>query len=399
VKYGFGAYTVDIDRVELRHGAEPVSVEPQVFDIIVYLIQHGDRVVSGDELLDTIWKGRSVSLSTLTTRINAARRAIGDNGTEQKLIKTIHRKGYRFVGTLDDDSAGDAATSGGNHHEVQMTANSEQEVMFCMSGNNVHIAYSKTGRGPPLVRVGNWCSRLEYDWDSPVWGYMLKWLASDHELVRYDMRGIGLSDNDVQEFSFDAFVRDLEAVTKAAGIDKFVLFGFSDGAAISVAYATRFPERVSKLILFAGYGLGPKRRGMAMDSAKADAAMSMLQPGLGPDNTVLQFLFTSQFAPTGTAEQKQWLLDLLAKSGNNALRKLEVTSEIDITDLLPKVSIPTLVMHCRNDPLHPFEQGRLLAANIPGAKFMALEGYNHALLEQDEDWPKFQREFKTFLAA
>ena len=112
------------------------------------------------------------------------------------------------------------------------------------------------GSGPPLVKAGNWLNHLEYDWESPVWSHMLKWLASEHQLIRYDARGNGLSDWEVQDISFDAFVRDLEAVVDAAGLKRFALFGASQGCAVSIAYAAKHPERVSKLVLYGGFARG-----------------------------------------------------------------------------------------------------------------------------------------------
>ena len=100
MQFHFADHTLDTERRELHRGAEPVSVEPQVFDLLIYLVQNRDRVVSKDDLIASIWEGRIVSDSTLTSRINAARRAIGDSGEDQKLIRTIARKGLRFVGTV-----------------------------------------------------------------------------------------------------------------------------------------------------------------------------------------------------------------------------------------------------------------------------------------------------------
>jgi DNA-binding winged helix-turn-helix (wHTH) protein/pimeloyl-ACP methyl ester carboxylesterase len=401
LRFEFGDYVVDTERAELRHNEKLIDIEPQVFDVLVYLIRNQDRVVSGDELFDSVWQGRSVSLSTLTTRINAARRAIRDNGADQRLIKTINRKGYRFIGQLKKGEDVDLA-----HVTLGIKTKSDmediqQDIHFCTSGNDVRIAYATAGKGPTLVYVGNWFRHLEDDWNGPVYGHMLKWLASKNQLVSYDMRGVGLSDHDVQEISFDAFVRDMESVVKAVGCDDFALFGFSDGAAISVAYAAKYPSKVKKLILFNGYAKGASVRNSLIDTAKLDATMALIKPGFGPDNPFGRALLTSLFIPDANPEQVQWLENqqIKLKFPENTIRKLEMTRVLDITDLLGLVIAPTLVMHCRNDSLHPFEQGRTLAAGIRGAKLVALEGNNHLLLEQDPDRPKFERELTAFLAA
>ena len=103
--YFFEAYALDTDRRELRRGIELVPIEPQVFDLLVHLIENRERVVSKDDLIEAIWQGRAISDSTLTSRLNAARRAIGDNGEQQTLIRTVARKGFRFIGELRNATA------------------------------------------------------------------------------------------------------------------------------------------------------------------------------------------------------------------------------------------------------------------------------------------------------
>jgi TolB-like protein len=107
VQFLFADHTLDTDRRELHRGSEPIAVEPQVFDLLIYLVQNRDRVVSKDDLIASVWDGRIVSDSTLTSRINAARKAIGDSGEDQKLIRTIARRGFRFVGAVHTQSNGD----------------------------------------------------------------------------------------------------------------------------------------------------------------------------------------------------------------------------------------------------------------------------------------------------
>jgi DNA-binding winged helix-turn-helix (wHTH) protein len=123
VQFLFDNHTLDTDRRELREGSKPIAIEPQVFDLLVYLLQNRDRVVSKDDLIASVWAGRIVSDSTLTSRINAARKALGDSGEDQKLIRTIPRKGFRFVGTVrmqpDGFQSAQAAAPPGNEIHAQ----------------------------------------------------------------------------------------------------------------------------------------------------------------------------------------------------------------------------------------------------------------------------------------
>ncbi len=391
--YTFENFSIDLERVELRKDSQDIEVEPQVFDLLAYLIKNRDRVVSRDEIFDAVWNGRIVSLSTLTSRINAVRTAIDDNGTEQRLIKTIPRKGYRFVGTALERAISPQET------EDAPASDLRQEIHFCTTPDKVRIAYSTVGSGKTVVKAGNWLNHLEYDWESPVWSHMLKWMASNWRLVRYDARGNGLSDWDVPEISFEAFVNDLEAVTDAVGLDRFTLFGASQGAAVSIAYAIKHPERVNKLVLYGGFARGRRVRGTEEDVEQWDAMLTLMRTGWGQENPAFRQVFTSLFVPGGTPEQMQWFNDLQRNttSPENAARIRYVSDVIDIENLLQQVTVPTIILHCRDDAIQPFSEGRSIAATIPNARFVGLEGRNHLLLETDPGWPRFKDEVKAFI--
>ena len=381
---------LDVSRRELRRDEGMVQIEPQVFDLLVYLIENRDRVVSKDDLIASVWSGRVVSDSTLDSRINAVRKAIGDSGGHQRLVRTIARKGFRFVGEIRiPPKAG--------HAVVPSPAALNQEVQFCTASDGVRIAYASAGQGPPLVKAANWLNHLEYDWQSPIWSPLLHELAARHQLIRYDERGNGLSDWEVQDISFEAFVRDLESVVEAAGLNRFALLGISQGCAVSIVYAIRHPERVTHLVLYGGFARGRTRR----DPEHARTLLSIVEQGWGKDNPAFRQFFTSLFFPDGTPEQMQWFnaLQRMTTSTENALRIMRATGELDISDLLSQVKVPTLVLHCRNDAAVAFDEGRRLAAGIPGAKFVALESRNHMVLESEPAWAKFTSAVTSFLAT
>ncbi len=393
--FRFGEYQIDTDIFELKRGGEVVKVEPQVFDLLVFLISHRNRVVSQSELLDEIWSGKIVSLSTVASRINAARSAIGDSGAAQKLIRTIQRKGFRFVGEVSE--------AGENPAEARRPPDAvdDQDIRFCTTSDNVRIAYALAGTGAPILKAGNWLNHLEYDWQSPVWSHLLKWMASQNHLIRYDARGNGLSDWDVPEISFASYVRDLESVADATGIERFTLFGISQGCAVSIAYAAKHPERVGKLILYGGFARGRRIRGTLEEIEQAEAMMTLMRTGWGQENPAFRQMFTSLLLPGGTPEQMQWFNDLQKKTASpqNAVRMRFVSDTLDVSHLLCEVKAPTLVLHCKDDAVQPFSEGMYIAAGIPGARFAGLEGRNHLILEDDPGWPKFQEEVSRFLAS
>ena len=314
------------------------------------------------------------------------RKAVGDSGDEQRLIRTIARKGIRFVGEVSETAAQRATGAGTRPPAAPISLH--QEVHFCTSSDGVRIAYAEVGKGIPLLRTGHWLTHLEYDWESPVWSSLLREIAAGRRLIRYDARGNGLSDWEVDEISFEAFVRDIESVVEATGLDKFDLLGVSQGAAISVAYAVRYPERVRHLVLYGGFARGRRMRGSQQEIANSDAIATLMRQGWGQENPAFRQMFTSQFIPGATAEQMEWFNDLqrITTSPDNAVRLRHAVDLIDVTDLLPRVQSPTLVLHCRHDAVQPFEEGRRLAAGIPGARFVTLEGRNHIILPGDASW-------------
>jgi pimeloyl-ACP methyl ester carboxylesterase len=278
----------------------------------------------------------------------------------------------------------------------------KQEIRFCTAPDGVQLAYSLIGQGPPLMKTGNWMTHLEFDLESPVWRHLYRELAKDHTLVPYDPRGNGLSDRTVDEISFDAFVDDLEAVADAAQVARFALLGISQGCAVAIAYAVRHPERVSHLILYGGYAVGwNKRVRSAAEKEEETAMLTLMRLGWGKENAAFRQLFTSQFIPGGTKEQADWFNELqrITVSGEMATRMYTAVGETDVAALLPRVSAPTLVLHTREDARVPFEAGRRMAAGIPGARFVALQGRNHLFLETEPAFGQFLEHTRTFLAG
>lgn len=380
---------LDTGRYELRRGGDPVPVEPQVFDLLRLLIENRDRIVTKDELFEEVWEGRVVSDATLNSRINAARKVIGDNGTEQRLIRTAPRRGFRFVGAVED-------AEGARESNLAL----RQDIKFCRSPGGLRLAWSSVGEGPPLVKTANWLNHLEYNWENPISRCSLERLAAGRRLIRYDERGCGLSDWDVEDISFDAFLRDLETVVDAAGLNRFALYGLSQGCAVSIAYAARHPDRVSRLVLVNGYVQGRDRRGDPAESEKAAAMRTLIRQGWGDEHSALLPAFSAMMMPDASNDQIQGLVELQRRSATaeNAMRIREACDQIDVVDLLPMVKAPTLVLHCRHDSVAPFEQGRLVAASIPDARFVSLESNNHILLQDEPAWEKCFSEIDDFLA-
>jgi DNA-binding winged helix-turn-helix (wHTH) protein/pimeloyl-ACP methyl ester carboxylesterase len=393
VRYQFEGGTLDTGRRELRHGERLVAVEPQVFDLLEFLIQHRDRVVTRDDLIAGVWGGRIVSESTLATRVNAARKAVGDDGAAQHFIKTVARKGFRFVADVRELPEEEKSGTGAGGFS--------QKISFCRTSDNVAIALATVGSGPPLVKTANWLNHLEYDWESPIWSPSLKRLAQRFQLVRYDGRGNGLSDRDVADISQAGFERDLEAVVESAGLERFSLLALSQGVAAAVAFAVRHPQRVSRMILYGAYAQGRTRRKSEVDAETAKTMLAMMRQGWGQPDSAFMRAFSSLYLTDASRAHIGWFAEMQrhSTSGEIAARLRIACDDIDVTDMLPDIKVPTLVIHARHDHVSPYEQGRLLATRIPGARLVTLESENHIPEPDDPAWNRLMEEIETFASG
>jgi len=277
----------------------------------------------------------------------------------------------------------------------------EQEIRFCRTDDGVTLAYACSGSGPPLVKAANWLTHVDHDWHSSVWRHWLLELSRRHRLIRYDERGCGLSDWDIKPATFDSWVKDLETVVDAAGLDRFPLLGISQGGAVAAAFAARHPERVSKLVLYGSYAQGRLARAWGKEDRREHLLqVELVRLGWGRDEPAFRQVFTSQFMPEASRELWDEFNELQRKTttAENAAQVLDLTGPIDVTEELRRVRAPTLVLHARNDHRPPFEQGRLMASLIPDSRFVALESSNHILLADEPSWPVFLREVESFLA-
>jgi len=277
-----------------------------------------------------------------------------------------------------------------------------QQIRFCRAADGARLAWATSGDGPPLVKASNWISHLECDLQSPVWGHLVDELSSRHRLVRYDQRGCGLSDRDAGDHGLETWVSDLERVVDAAGLEQFPLLGISQGAAIAVAYAARHPGRVTHLVLHGGFARGRLRRATTPEMREEAALMPRLaEIGWGRGNDAWRQFFTTQFIPRGGPEQHRWFNELqrVSAAPATAAAIMRATDVVDIVDRLPEVRCPTLVLHATGDARVPFDQGRLLASAIPGARFAPVEGCNHLLLPDEPGWARWVEEFRAFLPA
>lgn len=268
----------------------------------------------------------------------------------------------------------------------------KQRVRFLATGDDVTLAWARSGQGMPLVKASNWLTHLEYDRESPVWRHWNDFFEQHFLYIRYDERGCGMSDWEVGDLSFPRWLGDLESVVAAAELERpFVLLGISQGAATAIAYAAAHPERVSHLIIYGGYARGANRREDTDSERLYEAMEDLASLGWEKDNPVFRQVFTSRFIPNGNEEQIGWFNELCRRTTTATIGAalLAARADVDASHLLSRVRVPTLVIHADRDEVVPVEEGRLIARKIPGAEFVQLESRNHILLEHESGWAAF----------
>jgi pimeloyl-ACP methyl ester carboxylesterase len=277
----------------------------------------------------------------------------------------------------------------------------KQDIRFTRSADGTRLAYASHGDGYPLVRAAHWLTNIERDWQTPVWRPWFDALGSHYRVFRYDSRGCGLSEREASEVSLDLLVADLEAVVDAAGLDRFALFGTSQGGAISIAYAARHPDRVSHLVLLGAFVRGPLRRAQTPEQIESiRAQIKLIEVGWGQDHPAFLQLFTSQIFPNATPEQARSFNELqkMSCSPEQASRIVAAYYDLDASAELARVTSPTLVLHARGDVRAPFATEAIyIASSIAGARLVPLETTSHNPLHGEPAFDRVLAELGAFV--
>ncbi len=386
-----GGLVLDTALFELRRDGQVVSMEPQAFDVLTYLVAHRDRVVSKQELMDAVWGNRFVTEAAVTSRIKQARRVLGDDGRGQRMIRTVHGRGYRFVADVAvDGPSTDSGGSTGGTDEPQEDA----PIRYTVS-DGLHIAYQVTGGGElDVVLIPGFVSHLELDWAHPAHAHFLYRLGSLGRLIRFDKRGTGMSDRPEGLPDLETRMHDVLAVMDAVGSERAVLCGYSEGGPMAILMAATHPERVSALVLYGSYA----RRTRVADYPWAQTAE---ERRLYTDRLIEEWDWEADLrrrCPSGdVAMERWWAQRMRASATPSTIRALmDMNSLVDVRDVLSAVRVPTLVLHRTGDPLFHSEEARYLADHIPSATLRMLDGSDH-FVAGDPD--QLLDEIETFVST
>ena len=394
--YEFGPFRLELREHRLMRAGQPIPLTGKAFHTLRALVERHGELVSKQDLMNEIWPETTVEENNLDRNISAVRKALGEQAGEPSFIETVPRVGYRFIAPVSTDAP--RATA----YERPANAPTRQEIRFCVTDDNVRLAYAKVGNGHPIVKVADCFNHLDFEWESPIWGHWVRELGQDFSIVRYDGRGNGLSEWEVADVSFEAWVHDLEKVVDSAGLEKFALMGHSQGGAVAIAYAVRHPERVSHLILCGAYARGAFHRDHPDAVEVRRALETLVQLNWGRTNPSFFQMVTDLYIPEKSTPKEQcWFKDLqqISVSPDNLVKYMKACDDINVRPILPTLAVPTIVFHSDRDRIAPPQEGRILAAEIPGARFVPLASANHVLLADEPAWKVFREELAAFLAG
>jgi pimeloyl-ACP methyl ester carboxylesterase len=395
--YEFGPFRLERDEHRLVRGERAIPLTGKAFCTLCVLLERHGKLVPKQELMNAVWPQTTVEENNLDRNISALRKALGEQASGEPFIETVPRVGYRFVAPVTQIPTNGSRPAA---EDRELESFPRPEIRFCVTSDKVRLAYAKVGSGYPLVRVANCFNHLDFEWEGLSWRHWVRDLGKNYSLLRYDGRGNGLSQWDIPDISFESWVHDLETAVDAAGLDKFALMGHSQGGAVAIAYAVRHPERVSHLVLLGAYSRGTNYRERSEAVEVRHALETLVQVNWGKSNPTFFHLVTDLYIPEkASAPDQRWFEELqkISVSPVNLAKIMRACDEIHVRPLLSSVPVPTLVFHSDRDRVAPPEEGRILAAEIPGARFVPLPSGNHLLLGEEPAWKIFREDLAGFL--
>ncbi|WP_433989819.1 Putative aminoacrylate hydrolase RutD (plasmid) [Pseudoseohaeicola sp. NH-UV-7] len=392
-------WVLDLDDGSLSSGQSLSNLTPKAADVLSFLIANAGTVMSRDEILREVWRDLHVSPDLVREYIFEIRKALEDSATRPKYIETVGRRGFRLIGPvstqakIETSPASDKVKAITNNRSIQKPV-----VKYCRSKDGTSIAHAASGQGLPLLFAGSWMTHLDMDWDSPAYGDYVRHLSDRFAVIRYDQRGNGLSQWSDVDISFERMVDDMEVVVETYGYEKVAILGMSQGASVAIAYTLRQPDRVSHLILNGGYARGRRQRGNDAEHEESEALVSLIRHSWGNDNPAARQILTTLFMPEASQGQMQWFNEFQKQCGpaENIAQFRALFDDMNVADLLPKVTTATLVLHSDRDSVAPLSEGKLLASQIAGASFVQLNSPNHMLFATEDDFAKMIESIDQF---
>jgi DNA-binding winged helix-turn-helix (wHTH) protein len=392
MRYEFLNFTLNTNTHELSCDGLTQTVEPQVFDLLHLLLTHAGNLVTKEQLVDEIWGGRIVSDSAISACISAARKAVGDDGKRQTIIRTVARRGLQFVAPVR------------SHETTQAVPRAKPtrgglKIRYATATDRAKIAYAVHGTGTPLIRLLRFPTHLELDWNEPLERSYIDAYSQNCMLVRFDQRGSGLSEPAFPKIDLEQLANDIGSVADALGLDRFALMGTSGDCHQAVYFAARYPDRVSHLIIQNGYVDGRVLRNGTSALDTEDAVAALMREGWERNTSTFVAAAISLYQPGASKETLRKIAEIFQISCTTEVAQVfrEFLNHHSVAPFLDDIRAPTLVMHCRDDSVHPLSEARKMAGGIRNADLVVLESPNHYVMPHEDAWNHHLSELFEFL--
>lgn len=380
-----GECQLRLNPFELLANGQPVPLRNNSLSVLEVLASKPFQVVSREELIDRIWPQSVMADESLSQCVRDIRRAINDKN--RRIVQTVYKRGYR-LNPAGADVVVPPKIEYGDAVPYRDFPDFKQTTGYIRAPNGAGIAYASSGSGPAVVRAPHWLSHLDWDWKCGISGPRIQRFSENLEFVRFDSRGTGRSDRNIDPGTVDDWCEDMHSVVTATRHSRFAIMGVSAGGLTCIRYALMYPKLVTCIVLIGGYSRGPLNRGTSLEQV---AALSkLIEGGWGSDNDSIRQIMTTQLWPNATRDQLASFnhLQQVSSDGLTAAKMLLNVAHIDLVDSLDKISQPTLIVHSRNDFRLPLVEAELMAEKIPNAKLCVLESDNHTPLSHE---PEFDR--------
>ncbi len=358
-----------------------VHLRPQALKVLCFLASNRNKTIKKEQLLRVAWEGKVVSEDSLPQCIKAIRQTLNDN--THNLIETVYKAGYILNDPHDKLTVVADATNNSSKQHSDTKPHLPVVAKFTHAHDGLTLAYAQNGEGAPLLRAPTWMTHVTYEWNDQVFGPRYRKLADELTFLRYDGRGFGLSDRNHGCGTLQDWIEDMHTVVEATGFESLALAGNSGGAAICLAYAAKYPAKVKCLVIMGGFMRGAIKRGV--DPTRVREFSNLIKHGWAGKNAAFRQMMSTQLFPGATTEQMNGFDDLQRKAadGKTAAELITKLANTDVTQYLPKIKAPTLILHSEKDERQPFEEAVEMAKLIPNSELHVLDSINHSPLKHE----------------
>ncbi len=367
-------FNPDTRMVSDHNGLETI-LRPQSAMVLAELTNFPGKTLTKDSLIRAVWGNIAVTDGSLVQCIAEIRRALHDE--DRHIVQTVPKLGYRIAESGLLLTITDATLSA-----PALTFLQQQPIRFATASDGMRLAWTASGKGTPMLKAPSWVSNIEMEAQSQLFAPFYEQLGNLIRLIRFDQRGTSLSGRYTKPLTIDAMVEDMRSVADAAGLDRFFIYGPSQGVAFGIAFAHRYPERVIGIIGRGGFAQGWLAQRSEEGRTKYEVSKALIEAGWHADNPEFRRFFTARLLPDADPVISREFDEMQKRTVDPAtmLANLELMCRLDIQKIAKQVHHPTLLVHSKGDRAIAVTEGSNLTTLMPNAEFVPVDGDNHIFI-------------------